>query len=64
MSQAGLGRPSTDNLNERQYDMLTGKDTSKTGRRVKRDGALLRSKDEICRNYDASVMPYPIKNLI
>ena len=43
--------------------MITGKDTTQRGRRVKRDGAILRSKAEIAKDYDSSVLPYPLKNL-
>ena len=32
--------------------MLTGKDTTSKGRKVKRDGSILRSKAEIIKDYD------------
>ena len=44
--------------------MITGRDSSKRGRRVKRDGQMLRAKDEICKDYDQSMLPYPVKNLL
>ena len=34
------------------------------GRKVKRDGHILRSKAEICKDYDETSMPYPLKNLV
>ena len=34
------------------------------GRKVKRDGGILRCKEEICKDYDSSNMPYPFKNII
>ena len=44
--------------------MLKGTDTSKTGRKVKRDGQYLRPKQVMIDDYDQSYLPYPLKNLI
>ena len=59
-----MGLPSTSDLTDKQYEVLTGQTTTSKGRKVKRDGAILRSKSEICKDYDESNIPYPIKNLI
>ena len=64
MAAPSLGLPSPSELSEKQYTVLTGQTKTAKGRKVKRDGSILRSKDEICKDYDTSSMPYPIKNLV
>ena len=46
------------------FDKIQAQAESKTSKKTKRDGTVLRTKQEILADYDSSSLPYPLKPLL
>jgi len=46
------------------FDKIQAQAESKTAKKTKRDGTVLRTKQEILADYDSSSLPYPLKPLL